>query len=65
MVGHHIGISSREQNRAIFWKHFRSSTSANNAAGSLVRSRAQAISSAAGAKNTCSTRAEVNRLNWG
>jgi hypothetical protein len=30
-----------------------------------VRSRAQAISSGTGVKNTCSTRAEVSRLNCG
>ena len=65
MVGDGLGDSSREQNRAIFWKHFRSTTSASSASGLAVRSRAQATSSAAGVKNTCSTRAEVSRLNCG
>ena len=65
MIDDTSGISSREQNRAIFWKHFSASTSANNDSGLAVRSRAQAISSAIGVKNTCSTRAEVSRLNCG
>lgn len=36
------GSPPREQNRAIFWKYFRSTTSASNASGLAVRSRAQA-----------------------
>ena len=42
------GVSSREQNRAILWKHFRSTTSASSASGLAVRSRPQPTSSAAG-----------------
>jgi hypothetical protein len=59
------GISSSEQNRAIFWKRLRSSTCTNHASGMPVRSRVQATSSAVGVKNTCSTRAEVSFLNYG
>jgi hypothetical protein len=63
VVDDHLRDLLSEQNRAIFWKHFNANTSANNASGLAVRSRAHAISSTVGAKNTCSTRAEVNRLN--
>jgi hypothetical protein len=52
VVSDDLGISSREQNRAIFWKHFRSTTSASSASGLAVRSCAQATSSAAAVKNT-------------
>jgi hypothetical protein len=44
------GISFREQNRAIFWKHFRSISSASSDSGVSVRSRAQAASSSVGGK---------------
>ena len=42
VIGDGLGISCCEQNRAIFWKHFRSTSSASNASGVSVRSRAQA-----------------------
>ena len=65
MVRDRLGNLIPEQNRAIFWKHFRSTSSASNASGLSVRSRAQATSSSTGVKNTCNTRAEVSRRNCG
>jgi hypothetical protein len=59
------GISSSGQNRAIRWKHFRSTSKASSDSGVSVRSRAHVASSSVGVKNTCSTRADVSRLNCG
>lgn len=59
------GISSRDEKRAIFWKHFNAGTSAKHDSGLPVRFSAQVTSSDDGVKNTCSTRADVSRLNCG
>lgn len=59
------GTSSSGQNRAIFWKHFRATSSASSDSVVSARSRAHPTSSSDGVKNTCSTRAEVSRRNCG
>jgi hypothetical protein len=66
VVGDGIGdLLPRAENRAIRWKHFRSTSSASSDSGVSVRSLAHAASSSVGVKNKCSTHAEVSRLNCG
>ncbi|TDD13219.1 hypothetical protein [Nonomuraea diastatica] len=65
VVDHHLGDLVRGEKARHLWKHFNASTSAKHDSGLPVRFSAQSTSSGEGVKNTCSTRADVSRLNRG